>query len=97
MWYAMNENKSWGALTSVLSNIGLWINGKKRPYEGMIVPTASYGAEARGMRSAERGRANVLETKCLRSLVGVSRMDKVRNEEVHRRAGVERELASIVG
>ena len=35
---------------------------------------------------------NVLEMKCLRSLFGVSRMDKVRNEEVHRRAGVEREL-----
>ena len=46
------------------------------------------------MRSAERGKVNVLEMKCLRSLVGVSRMDRVRNEEVHRRAGIERELAS---
>ena len=38
----------------------------------------------------------VLERKCLRSLVGVSRMDRVRNEEVRRRAGagIERELAS---
>ena len=34
------------------------------------------------------------EMKCLRSLVGVSRMDRVRNEEVGRRAGIERELAS---
>ena len=32
--------------------------------------------------------------KCLRSLVGVSQMDRVRNEEVRRRAGLERELAS---
>ena len=30
----------------------------------------------------------------LRSLVGVSRMDRVMNEEVRRRAGIERELAS---
>ena len=37
---------------------------------------------------------NVPEMKCLRSLVGVSRMDRVRNEEVHRRAGIEKELAS---
>ena len=37
---------------------------------------------------------NVLEVKCLRSLVGVSRMDRVRNEEVRRRAGIEMELAS---
>ena len=46
------------------------------------------------MRSAERRRVNVLEMKCLRSLVGVSRMNRVRNEEVRRRTGIERELAN---
>ena len=46
------------------------------------------------MRSAERRKVNALEMKCLRSLVGVSRMDTVRNEEVSRRAGIDRELAS---
>ena len=47
-----------------------------------------------GLRSSERRKVNVLEMKCLRSVVGVSRMDRVRNEEVRRRAGIERELAS---
>ena len=37
------------------------------------------------MRSAERRNVNVPEMKCLRSLVGVSRMDIVRNEEVRRK------------
>ena len=46
------------------------------------------------MRSAERRKVNVLEMKCLRSLVGVSGMDSVRNEEVRRRAGIQRELVS---
>ena len=46
------------------------------------------------MRSPERRKVNVLEIKCLRSLAGLSRMDRVRNEEVSRRAGIERELAS---
>ena len=46
------------------------------------------------MRSAERRKVNVLEMKCLRSLDGVSRMDRGRNEEVRRRAEIERELAS---
>ena len=45
------------------------------------------------MRSAERRKVNVLEMKCLRSLVRVSRMDKVKNAEVRMRAGIERELA----
>ena len=35
-----------------------------------------------------------LQMKCLRRLFGVSRKDIVRNEEVCRRAGIERKLAS---
>ena len=46
------------------------------------------------MRSAERRKVNFLEMKCLRSLFGVSQFDRVRNEEVRRRAGIERELTS---
>ena len=91
----MNEGyRAWGAMKSVLSNRGLGIKAKKCLYEKVIVPTALYGAEAWGMRSAERRKVSVLEMKRLRSLVGVSRMDRVRNEEVHRRAGIEIELAS---
>ena len=86
--------RAWGALKSVLSNRGLRIKSKKCLYEGVIVPTALYGAEARGMRSAERRKVNVFEMKCLRSLVGVSRIYRVRNEDVRRRAGIERELTS---
>ena len=67
------------------------INAKKCLYEGVVVPMALYRAEAWGMRSGERRKVNVLEMKCLRSLVGV---DRVRNEEVRRRVGIERELAS---
>ena len=39
---------------------------------------------------------NVLGVNCLRCLVEVSRMDRDWNEEVHRRAGIEKELASRV-
>ena len=46
------------------------------------------------MRSAETRKVNVLEMKCLGSLVGVSRMDRVRNEEMLWKAGIEREVAS---
>ena len=51
-------------------------------------------SRGRGLRSAERRKVNVLEMKSMRSLVGVSRMDRVRNKEVRRRVGIERELAS---
>ena len=47
----MNEgNREFGALKSVLSNRGLGIKAKKCLYEGVIVPTALYGAECRGIQ-----------------------------------------------
>ena len=84
------------ALKSVLSNRGLGINAKKCLYEGVIVPTALYGAEAWSLRSAERRKVNVLEMKCLKSLVEGTRIDLVRNEEVCCRAGRGRELTNTV-
>ena len=48
------------------------------------------------MNSAVSRKMNVLEMKCLRNLVAVSRMDIVGNEEVRSRAGIERELARRV-
>ena len=63
---------AWGVMKCVLSNRGLGIKTKKCVYEGVFVPTALYGVEAWGMRSAERRNANVLEIKCFKSLIGVS-------------------------
>ena len=37
---------------------------------------------------------NVLEMKCLRSLVRMSRMDRDKNEEARSRVGIEKKLAS---
>ena len=91
----MNEGyRAWGALKNLLDNRGSGINAKKCLYEGVIVPTTLYGAEAWGMGCAEIKKVNVLEMKCLTSLIGVSRIDRVRNEEVRNRAGMERVLAS---
>ena len=101
MVHRMNEGyRAWRVLKSAPSNRGLGIKAKKCLYEGVSVPTALYLAESCGMsggESAERKKVNVLEKKCLRRLFGVSRMDRVRNEEVHRRAEIERELASRAG
>ena len=60
-----------GSHENVLGNRGLGIKMKKSLYEGVIVPTALYGTEAWGMRNAGRRKVNVLEMKCLRSLVGM--------------------------
>ncbi len=68
------------------------MSAKRRLYKG-VVPTALYGAETWNMGAAGRKRLNVMEMRCLRNMCGVTRMDRVRNEEVRRRTGVVKELA----
>ena len=59
--HRMNEGyRTWGALKSVQSNKGLGTKAKMCLCEGVIVPTALYGAEAWVMRSVERRKVNVL-------------------------------------
>ena len=58
--------------------------------------TVMYGSESWGMKVTERQKLNVFEMKCLRSMTGVSRLNRVRNEVVRARTGVRRELAARV-
>ena len=48
------------------------------------------------MKVNERQKLNVFEMKCLRSMTGVSRLDRVRNEVARARTGVRSELAARV-
>ena len=58
------------------------------------MPKALNEAEVWGKKSADRRNMNVLEMKCLRSFVEVTRMDRIANEAVSRRAGIECKLTS---
>ena len=62
----------------------------------IIVQTMWYGAATWGMRNAERRTVKCLDTKCLGSLVAITRMDRVRHEKVCRSDGRLTELASEV-
>jgi hypothetical protein len=57
-------------------------------YNSFIVPTALYGSETWAMTERMKQKVNVMEMSCLRSICGVTRMDRVRNEEIRRRCGV---------
>ena len=62
MEHRINEwHNAWGALKSVLCNIGLVVNTNNWQYDRLILPTALYRAEAWVMRSAKRRKVNILE------------------------------------
>ncbi len=68
----------------MLPNRALGMNAKRRLYEGVIVPTALYGAETWKVMEAERNGLDVFEMRYLRSMVGITIMERMRNEEVGR-------------
>ena len=49
-----------------------------------------------GLKLNEMQKLNNSERKCLRSMTGVSRLDRIRNEVVRARTGVRRELATRI-
>ena len=69
---------------------------KKNLYQQVIVPTVTYGAETCGLKEAEKRCLNVFEMKCLRPMVGVTRWERIKNEEIRRKAGIKETLAEKV-
>ena len=95
--HRVNEGcKVLGALKGVMKNRGLGMDVKKVLYEKVDVLTVMYDSELWDMNVTERQKRYVFEVKCLRSMTGVSRLDRARNEVVRARTGVRREFAARV-
>ena len=58
---------------------------KVRIYRALILPIAIYGAESWTLCQADKRQLNTFEMRCLRVILGVSLMDKIRNEEIRQR------------
>ena len=58
---------------------------KVRIYRALILPIAIYGAESWTLRQADKRQLDTFEMRCLRVILGVSLMDKIRNEEIRQR------------
>ena len=92
--HRVNEGcKALGALKKVMNGRSVSMGVKRSLYQSVVMPTVLYGAETWGTRVAERRKVDVFEMKCLRSMVGVSRMDRVRNEEVRARSDIRKKLS----
>ena len=93
----INEGaKVGGALKSVWKVRSVSMGVKRKMYNSIVIPTVMYGAECWAVKAAESRRMDVFEMNCLRSMCGVTRLDRERNEDVRRRVGVEVELSERV-
>ena len=88
--------RTFGAMKRMWSGRSVTLRVKRELYERIVVPTVMYGSEAWGMKVEERDKLDVAEMKCLRSMCGVTRMDRVRNEVVGERVCVPEKLSKRV-
>ena len=79
-----------GALRSeVIEHKELSKATKLRVINAMVVPTLLYGSETWTLQRRHRSKIQAMEMRYLRRVEGVTRMDRLANEDIRRRLGVE--------
>ena len=92
--YRINEGqKVLGAVNRVFKSRNVGLNVKKCVYERVIVPIVLYGTETWGLRESERKKFNVFEMRCMRSMIGVTLRDRVRNTVIRERTSMNVDLS----
>ena len=73
-------NKLAGVLRLLWQNKSMSRQAKVKMYEGIVVPSMIYGSETWNMSASDRARLEVVEMKCMRNIIGLTGLDRVRNE-----------------
>ena len=84
--------KVMGGLASLWKCRGMSIESKMCMWESIVVPTVMYGSESWVLSAEERNRLNVFDMRCLRRVLGVSVMDRIRNVDIRRLCGSKMSL-----
>lgn len=80
---------SFGRLKSnVWTNQDISRSLKVRIYRALILPIAIYGAESWTLRNTDTRRLESFEMRCLRTILGVNLMDRVRSDEIRQRLNI---------
>jgi len=53
-------------------------------YQVLVMPVLLYGAERWTMRKEDERRLLTMEMSCLRRMLGVTRLDRIKNEEIRK-------------
>ena len=80
----------------ILSNRDILLKLKLRLYRALILPIATYASETRARTISNEKKLLVLEMQCLRSILGVSRLNRIRNEEIRRISSSGKTIIEVI-
>ncbi len=83
------------ALYPVLKDTYIPIEAKREIFNSVMVPILSYASESWTMTRRDWSRVQAAEMRPLRAMVGKTRRDRVRNEDIRREVGVTSVRAKI--
>ena len=69
---------------------------KAKVYRLVVRPVLTYGAECWALNKRDEKRLEVTEINMLRRMLGVTRRDRLRNEEVRERTGMQENIVKVV-
>ena len=69
---------------------------KAKVYRLVVRPVLTYGAECWALNKRDEKRLEVTEMNMLRRMLGVTRRDRLRNEEVRERTGMQENIVKVV-
>ena len=88
---------SFGRLKNTIwSNHDISRSLKVRIYRALILPIATYGSESWTLRKADQCKLESFEMRCLRSILGVRLLDKIRNTEIRQRLNITRTITEEI-
>ena len=90
---SMEVRKCADVLKSVWKNRKVSMETKRNMHEEIVEPTTLYVSEAWVLENKVKNRIDVAEMSCVRSMCGVRRRDRLKNEKIRRRCGLQRSLS----
>lgn len=76
-----------GQMSPILNCKHVTLTTKRALFNTIFLPTLCYQCQTWTMTSHDRRKITTTEMKCLRRILGVTRRDRIRNEEIRKRVG----------
>jgi len=65
-------------------------------YKALVLPIAIYASETWSLRETEKNLLLTFEMRCLRTLMGISRIQRYRNVDIRQTLGVQKTIVDAI-